>query len=60
MTGNDVKVEIWGLDAILDAAYEGALWCVFIFFLPILTCGLTRLKSLCSGIRVAPIRRIGT
>ena len=32
MTGNDVQVEIWGLDAILDAAYEGALWCVFIFF----------------------------
>ena len=33
MTGNNVKVEIWGLDAILDAAYEGALWCVFIFCL---------------------------
>ena len=33
MIGNDVKVEIWGLDAILDAAYEGALWCVFIFCL---------------------------
>ena len=26
-------MEIWGLDAILDAAYEGALWCVFIFCL---------------------------
>ena len=38
MTGNDVKVEIWGLDAILDAAYEGALWCVFIFCLFIFFC----------------------
>ena len=33
MIGNYVQVEIWGMDAILDAAYEGALWCVFIFCL---------------------------
>ena len=58
MTGNDVKVEIWGLDAILDAAYEGALWCVFISAC-LFSSGLTRLKSLCPGIRVALIRRIG-
>ena len=25
------KVEVWGLDAILDVAYEGALWSVILF-----------------------------
>ena len=25
-------MEVWGLDAILDVAYEGALWCVFQFY----------------------------
>ena len=24
-------MEVWGLDAILDVAYEGALWSVFLF-----------------------------
>ena len=30
-------MEVWGLDAILDVAYEGALWCVFQFYRTIRT-----------------------
>ena len=30
-----LKVEVWGLDAILDVAYEGALWSVILFLISI-------------------------